>query len=215
MSTSPTRQEYTQTAQTILENLLRLLEFTDTQIEVEEISDQLEFRVVTAEAGRLIGRTAQTLDAVQFLLNRLLSRRYDDGPYCLVDTEQYRARRREKLLDDADKALEHVRGTGQSYRMGLLHSMDRRLIHQYLKDCPDIQTYSEDADGSGRKRLVIALTDTPPSADDDEPPYDDDFEAEAPEQAEADEAAPRFPAEDPQAIEPEDSQPGPGNSLPE
>jgi spoIIIJ-associated protein len=109
------------------------------------------------------------LDALQFLLNRLLSRTFDDSPYCVVDAEQYRARRREKLLADAQEALEHVRRTGQSWRMPLLNAMDRRLIHQALKDCPDIETYSEDEEPDGRKRVVICLAEMAAEAPADEP----------------------------------------------
>ena len=109
------------------------------------------------DAARLIGRTSQTLDAIQFLLNRLLSRQYEESPYCVVDAEHYRERRREKLLADAREALERVRQNGHPWRMPLLNSMERRIIHQALKDCPDIRTHSEDEDSEGRKRVVISL----------------------------------------------------------
>jgi spoIIIJ-associated protein len=170
MSEDPTMQDYLEAAKGILEDLLRHLEFTDAQVEATIEDDQIYFQIVTAEAGRLIGRTSQTLDALQFLLNRLLSRTFDDSPYCVVDAEQYRARRREKLLADAQEALEHVRRTGQSWRMPLLNAMDRRLIHQALKDCPDIETYSEDEEPDGRKRVVICLADMAAETPADEPP---------------------------------------------
>jgi spoIIIJ-associated protein len=162
MSEQPTMQEYVDAAREILEALLRQMEFADAQVQSAIEDDQIFFEIVTADAGRLIGRTSQTLDAVQFLVNRLLSRRFEDSPYCVVDTEQYRARRREKLLADAQEALQHVRSTGQSWRMPLLNAMDRRVIHQALKDCPDIETYSEDEEPDGRKRVVICLTELPP-----------------------------------------------------
>ena len=159
MSEQPTMQEYVDAAQSILEDLLRMLEFADTRLESRVEDGQIFFQVVTEDAGRLIGRTSQTLDAVQFLLNRLLSRRYEESPYCVVDAEQYRERRREKLLADTQDALERVRQTGQPWRMPLLNAMDRRVVHQALKDCPDVQTHSEDEDRDGRKRVVISLSD--------------------------------------------------------
>ena len=170
MSEDPRMQDYLEAAKGILGDLLRHLEFADAQVEATIEDDQIFFQIVTAEAGRLIGRTSQTLDALQFLLNRLLSRKFEDSPYCVVDAEQYRARRREKLLADAQEALDHVRRTGQSWRMPLLNAMDRRLIHQALKDCPDIETYSEDEETDGRKRVVIGLAEPAPEASADEPP---------------------------------------------
>ena len=157
MSDQPTMQEFVESAQTILGNLLRLLEFEDAQVETAVDDGQIYFQIVTSDAGRIIGRTSQTLDAIQFLLNRLLSRQYESSPYCVVDAEHYRERRREKLLADASEALERVRQTGHPWRMPLLNSMERRIIHQALKDLPDIRTHSEDEDSEGRKRVVISL----------------------------------------------------------
>ena len=151
-------QEYVESAQTILSDILRLLEFEDATLDATvEADNQIYFQIVTADAGRIIGRTSQTLDAIQFLLNRLLSRKYEESPYCVVDAEHYRERRREKLLADAREALERVRQNGHPWRMPLLNSMERRIIHQALKDCPDIRTHSEDEDSEGRKRVVISL----------------------------------------------------------
>ena len=158
MSEQPSMQEYVESAQTILSDILRLLEFDDATLDATvEADNQIYFQIVTADAGRIIGRTSQTLDAIQFLLNRLLSRKYEDSPYCVVDAEHYRERRREKLLADAREALERVRQNGHPWRMPLLNSMERRIIHQALKDCPDIRTHSEDEDSEGRKRVVISL----------------------------------------------------------
>lgn len=167
MSENPTMQEYVEAAQSILENLLRFLEFEEARIETTVDDGQIFFQIDTADAARLIGKTCQTLDAVQFLLNRLLSRKYEESPYCVVDAERYRERRREKLLADAQEALERVRQNGQPWRMPLLNAMDRRVVHQALKNCPDVQTHSEDEDYDGRKRVVISLVEPLQPAVDD------------------------------------------------
>ena len=187
MSEEPTIQEFIQAATGILATLLRHLQFDDAQIESAFQDDQIFFQIETGEPGRLIGRGSRTLDAVQFLVNRLLSRLFDDSPYCVVDVDNNRERRREKLLADTAEALEHVRQTGQSWRMPLLNAMERRIIHQALKDCPDVATHSEDEYSDGRKRVVISLVqlDPPATSDDDSfeptepvedlppPPYED------------------------------------------
>lgn len=157
MSAQPSMQEYVDAARGILENLLRFLEFDDARLETSVVEGQIQLQIITADTGRIIGRTSQTLDALQFLLNRLLSRQFEDSPYCIVDAGEYRARRREKLLQDANDALARVRQNGQPWRMPLLNAMERRIIHQALRDCPDIRTHSEDEDAEGRKRVVISL----------------------------------------------------------
>ena len=158
-------QEYVESAQGILEDILRLLEFDDAHLDTSVAEGQIFFQIVTADAGRIIGRTSQTLDALQFLLNRLLSRKYEDSPYCVVDAEHYRERRREKLVADANEALARVRQTGNPWRMPPLNSMERRIIHQALRDCPDIYTHSEDEDSEGRKRVVISLAEPAPASE--------------------------------------------------
>jgi len=171
MSTDPSMQEYADAAREILGNLLRLLQLDVAVPEATEEGGQLFFQIETEEAGRIIGRACQNLDALQFILNRMMSRRFDDAPYCVVDAGHYREQRREKILADTEAALERVRATGRSWRMPLLNSMERRIIHQALKDCPDITTHSEDEEPDGRKRVVISINEdyVPPQAAVDEP----------------------------------------------
>lgn len=152
-----TIQEQVEAAREILETMLGHLGFTDVSIEAEAVGDQIELRMESSESGRLIGRTSQTLDALQFLLNRMMSRKFEDGPYCVVDAAGYRARRREKLVADALEAMDQVRATGRPWRMPLLNAMDRRVIHQALRGYEEIETHSEDEDWNGRKRVVISL----------------------------------------------------------
>lgn len=163
-------------AQEMLETLLRHLQFDDAKVNatIDDTPEdpQILFDVETADSGRLIGRTSSTLDALQFLLNRLLSCKNEDMPYCVVDTAGYRARRREKLVADAMAALEQVRASGRAWRLPPLNAMDRRVIHHALRDIPDVETYSEEEDRQGRKRIVIAPVEqasAPEDAGDDLP----------------------------------------------
>lgn len=190
MSTDPSMQEYAVAAREILSTLLDLLQLEAQLPEPAIEDDQLFFQIETPDAGRVIGRTAQNLDALQFILNRMMSRRFEDAPYCVVDAGHYREQRREKLLADASAALERVRQTGRPWRMPLLNSMERRIIHQALKNCPDILTHSEDEEPDGRKRVVISL--------------DPDYVAPAEPAPEADAGAPAAPAAE-DAPAPEDA----------
>lgn len=180
-------------AQEMLETLLRYLQFDDAKVTatIDDTPDdpQILFDVETADSGRLIGRTSSTLDALQFLLNRLLSCKNEDMPYCVVDTAGYRARRREKLVADAMAALDQVRASGRAWRLPPLNAMDRRVIHHALRDVPDAETYSEEEDRQGRKRIVIAPVDQPPAPEDEPEPAP---ESDAP----ADDLAPDAPADD-------------------
>ena len=161
-------QAYEKTAREVLETLLRYLEFGDAKVtstlDDDAADPEILFNVETEESGRLIGRTSSTLDALQFLLNRLLSRTDEKMPYCVVDTAGYRARRREKLVEDALAALEQVRSSGRAWRLPLLNAMDRRVVHHALREYPDVETHSEDEDRLGRKRIVISPVAVPETA---------------------------------------------------
>lgn len=162
-------QAYEKTAREVLETLLKYLEFDDAKVtstlDDDATDPQILFDVETEASGRLIGRTSSTLDALQFLLNRLLSRTDEKMPYCVVDTAGYRARRREKLVEDALAALEQVRSSGRAWRLPLLNAMDRRVVHHALRDYPDVETHSEEEDRLGRKRIVISPVAAAPEAE--------------------------------------------------
>ncbi len=185
-------QAYEKTAREVLETLLKYLEFDDAKVtstlDDDATDPQILFDVETEASGRLIGRTSSTLDALQFLLNRLLSRTDEKMPYCVVDTAGYRARRREKLVEDALAALEQVRSSGRAWRLPLLNAMDRRVVHHALRDYPDVETHSEEEDRLGRKRIVISPVAAAPEAEAAVEPAAE-VAPEAPDAAEA-EAAP-------------------------
>ena len=185
-------QAYEKTAREVLETLLKYLEFDDAKVtstlDDDATDPQILFAVETEASGRLIGRTSSTLDALQFLLNRLLSRTDEKMPYCVVDTAGYRARRREKLVEDALAALEQVRSSGRAWRLPLLNAMDRRVVHHALRDYPDVETHSEEEDRLGRKRIVISPVAAAPEAEAAVEPAAE-VAPEAPDAAEA-EAAP-------------------------
>lgn len=149
-----------QTARGILAKLLSLVGLEGTVSEPVVEPEQISFTIDTPDVGRVIGHCSQTLDAIQFLLNRLLSRQFDDAPYCVVDAGNYRAERHEKLVAEAMNALENVRATGRPYRLPLLNAMDRRVVHQALKPYPEVSTLSDPPDRDGRKRIVVSPVST-------------------------------------------------------
>lgn len=169
----------------ILSTMLRMLDLVPQRTDITVVDGELHFQLETEDAGRIIGRNSQNLDALQFLLNRILSCKFDDSPYCVVDVAHYREERKQKLLDDAFAAVERVRENGRSWRMLPLNAMERRIIHQALQDLEDIQTYSEPEDANGRKRLVIRLIqENAPASDSPEAPaVDDDGDAPDPNNA--------------------------------
>ena len=82
------------------ELLAQILELMNEKSEIRRGQgdrESLEMEIRGDGSGILIGRHGQTLDALEYLLNRIVARRIKDAMPILLDTESYRARRREQL----------------------------------------------------------------------------------------------------------------------
>lgn len=141
------------------------------KIESSEKNGELYFQIESSEAGRLIGRRAQMVQALQFLLNRLMRRFIKDAPRCIVDVENYRERRSEELIQKAREAAEEVKETGSEIRLQPMNAYDRRTIHRLLSDDEEVETESVAAKDSRWKSIVIS-----PIESDEEPDVDDDYD---------------------------------------
>jgi spoIIIJ-associated protein len=138
----------------ILEKILGTLGFPATVAE-QKFGDDLVLDVQTDESGRLIGRAGQTLADLQYLVNRILFQQDQSAPKVMVDVGGYRAQARDALVKKAQEAAEKVRRWGDAVELEPLNAFDRRIVHQALKDDPDIETQSVEVDGTEKKALLL------------------------------------------------------------
>ena len=113
-------------------------------------------QVYTAEAERLIGPGGETLDDLQFLVNRLLQAKDRNAPRVIVDVEHHRSMRQDGFLREIRALAEQVRATGRPVHLEPMNSYDRRLVHNAFKDDPQIMTVSP-ADDARLKQITLAL----------------------------------------------------------
>jgi spoIIIJ-associated protein len=146
-------------AKTTLADLLDAMGFEITIEVFEDSEDELLLHVETQDAGRLIGRNAQVLDALQYILNRILHQQDENAAHCTVDIERYRERRKDRLLRDAYDAAEQVQQTGEPYRFAPMKAAERKIVHRALKGRRNIRTYSEEAEDYDQKCLVVCPAD--------------------------------------------------------
>lgn len=137
-----------------LEKLLSLLGFPAT-IEEHKMDDGILLDVKSEDSGRLIGRQGQTLSDLQYIANRLLFQEDQTVPKITVDVSGYRAQAREALVKKAKDAAEKVRRWGDAVELEPLSAFDRRIIHQALKDDPDIETQSVEVEGTDKKAMLL------------------------------------------------------------
>lgn len=137
-----------------LEKLLELLGFPTT-VEEHIMEEGILLDVKTEESGRLIGRQGQTLSDLQYVTNRLLFQQDSNSPKVLVDVGGYRAQAREALVKKAKEAADKVRRWGDVVELEPLSAFDRRIVHQALKEDPDIETHSVEVEGTDKKAILL------------------------------------------------------------
>ena len=114
--------------------------------------DVIELYVATSDLNSiLIGRNAETLRSLQYVVSTALRNKNAELIRVNVDVADYKKQREEKVAEDARGWIEGVRTTGDSY-IASINAADRRVVHRVAAEYADIRTYSE---GEGRDRKII------------------------------------------------------------
>ena len=144
------------TPQELLDTLLGHLGYAfDIQEDTAE-DGTVTLQVYTAEAARLIGPDGETLDDLQFLVNRMLQAKDRHAPRVVVDVEHHRSMRQDGFLREIRALAEQVKATGRPVQLEPMNSYDRRIVHTAFKDDPQIVT-SSPPDDARLKRIVLSL----------------------------------------------------------
>jgi spoIIIJ-associated protein len=140
-------------AVSVLQRLLGLMGFRARIDSVEgEPPGETCLRISSDAQGLLIGRHGQTLDALEYLVNRIVGHKEEGAARIVLDAEGYRDRRRRELVETARRIAARVRETGQPEAMDPLSARERRVVHLALASDPTVSTRS---DGEGAMRHVI------------------------------------------------------------
>jgi spoIIIJ-associated protein len=141
-------------AKELLDTMLGYLGFV-VQIEATKgESGNPTLQIYTEEADRLIGRDGETLDAIQFLLNRVLQAKNPDAPKWVVDCEMYRSMREDKIVHQVRQLAERVRISGRPLQLEPMNSYERRIVHEAFKDDPEVGTWSP-SDSARIKQITL------------------------------------------------------------
>ena len=123
-------------------------------IDVAEDDEQIVVTCDGPDLGVLIGRHGQTIDAIQYLANAIVYRDRDDRKRVVVDASGYRARRQATLDSLALRGAEQATATGQRVALEPMTAVERKLVHERLKDDPEVETLSE---GTEPNRFVVIV----------------------------------------------------------
>jgi spoIIIJ-associated protein len=118
--------------------------------------DVIELTIPSTDLNSvLIGRNADTLRSLQYLVSTVLRNRDAALTRVNIDIADYKKQRAERIAKQAREWIEEVRRTGSSH-VASLNAADRRVVHRVAAEYSDIRTFSE---GEGRdRRITIAQT---------------------------------------------------------
>jgi len=139
-------------AKRTLEEILALIPVEAT-IAASRGERRINLRIQGDRSGLLIGRKGKTLDALQFLVNKIVSKALDKKIDVVIDSENYRRRREDSLTQLALKMGDKAKRIKKPVTTNPMNPHDRRLVHLALKDDEHLETRSR---GEGlMKRVVI------------------------------------------------------------
>jgi spoIIIJ-associated protein len=142
-----------ETGRLVLQRIINSIS-TDAQISVENDGDGICFNVNGGNAGILIGKRGQTLDAIQTIIEKVVNKRNQNRIRVLVDIEGYLDTRKENLENLALRLAEKAKRIGKPISMGQMNAYDRRIVHLALQDFSGVQTRSR-GEGPLRKLVIF------------------------------------------------------------
>ncbi len=145
------RQESVEFAKKFLEDILSFFG-VNVEVDAHQDEDVIELSVPSSESNSLlIGRSAETLRSMQYLISTTLRNQSAEISRVNLDIADYKKQRADKVAEQAREWIEEVRRTGDSH-VADLNAADRRIVHHVASEYEDIRTFSE---GEGRDRRII------------------------------------------------------------
>jgi spoIIIJ-associated protein len=140
-------------AKTVLERILAEIT-VPSQVQGRVDGETIYLDIKGDGTGLLIGRHGQTLDAIQYIVGRIVGKQLGEKKVIVIDTERYRERRRENLERLSRQMGEKAKSTGRPVSLQLMSASDRRIVHLALKHDRDLETRSE-GEGSMKSIKII------------------------------------------------------------
>ena len=116
---------------------------TEVTIHFDEENNNMDINLEGSEMGILIGKRGQTLDALQYLISLYVNKESEAYVRVKLDTENYRARRKDTLENLAKNIAFKVKRSRRSVTLEPMNPYERRIIHSALQNDKYVATRSE------------------------------------------------------------------------
>jgi spoIIIJ-associated protein len=116
--------------------------------------DEIRIEVEGPDAGRIIGKKGNVLDALQYLTARVVVRPGEVRRHIIVDAEGYRARHEDQLAQMARRLAQRVATEGKVITFDPMSARERRIVHMALRDIKGVRTESMGEEPQRRVQII-------------------------------------------------------------
>lgn len=127
----------------------------DCDIESRTEGNMIKFNILCSQEsdiGIIIGKRGETLDSLQYIVNLVTNRNADTYIRVILDCNQYRSKRERSLQKIARRLADKAIQTGRDIKLEPMNPYERRIIHTYLQNDENVNTFSQ---GNEPNRRVI------------------------------------------------------------
>lgn len=136
------KNSVTDVARNFLESVLKEMNIK-ADLDIKQENETLSINMNGEDMAILIGKRGQTLDSLQYLISLVVNKGRDEYIRVVLDTENYRMKRKETLENLADKLAYKVKKTRKNVVLEPMNPYERRIIHSALQNNPNVSTKSE------------------------------------------------------------------------
>ncbi len=141
-----------ETAKQVLVDILTRMEMDAGIKDLKESDEKVYIEIESKNSsGLLIGKQGRTLEAIQFMVNLIVSQKTGTEKKIILDIESYRTKREKALKKISRDAAFKVIRSGKPFTLEPMNPFERRLIHLTLQNDDRVITKSE---GQGIYRKV-------------------------------------------------------------
>lgn len=123
----------------------------EARVDAYDTDEYIAVDIASDHAALIIGQKGETIDSLQYLVNSAVYRDREFVKRIVLDSEGYRQRRIEAIQGMAHRTARKSVRERRDIKLPPMNSAERRVVHVYLKENPDVSTFSE---GSGSDRRV-------------------------------------------------------------
>ena len=152
------KESFLDDIQEYLDNLFKAMDIeAKVTIDYDEAEATMDIDVEGPDMGILIGKRGQTLDSLQYLISLFVNKKSESYIRVKLDTENYRARRKDTLENLAKNISFKVKRTRRPFTLEPMNPYERRIIHSALQKDKYVETHSEGEEPY--RKVVITLKD--------------------------------------------------------